>query len=88
MNRNQRIGLLLGISIMAIAATFLLPPVGQDPEYHNLADRRVIAGIPNFFDVVSNVPFLLVGVLGLWQLVQLRGDRSRLILPQETVLLR
>ncbi len=85
MNRNQRIGLLVGISIAAIAATFFLSPVAQNPEYHNLADRRVILGIPNFLDVTSNVPFLLVGVLGLWQLVQFREDRSRLILPQETL---
>ncbi len=83
MNSTQRIVILSGISVVAVAVTFMLPPVAQDPEYLNLADRRVIAGIPNFFDVVSNVPFLLAGVLGLWQLVQIKGDRSRLVLPQE-----
>lgn len=83
MKRNQRIGLLLGISVVAIAAAFLFPPIAQNPEYHNLADRRVIAGVPNFFDVVSNVPFLLVGSLGLWYLARHRGDRSRLVFPQE-----
>ncbi len=85
MNRNTRIALLLGMSVIAITAAFFIPPMAQDPEYHNLADRRVIAGVPNFFDVASNLAFLLVGVLGLWKLVQIREDRSRLVLKQEMI---
>ena len=45
----------------------------------------MIAGIPNFGDVVSNVAFLLVGVLGLLKLVQVREDQSRLISEQEMI---
>jgi hypothetical protein len=85
MSRNQRIALLAGISAVVIAATLFIPPIAQDPNYHNLSDRRVIAGIPNFGDVVSNVVFLVVGVLGLWKLVEIREDRSRLILKQEMI---
>ncbi len=83
MSRNQRIALLLGISGIGIAVAFFFPPIAQDPNYHNLSDRRVIGGIPNFGDVISNIAFLLVGVLGLWKLVQIREDRSRMILKQE-----
>jgi hypothetical protein len=83
MSRNKHIGILFGVSVLVITATLFIPPMSQDPNYHNLADRRMIAGIPNFFDVASNAAFLLVGVLGLWQLVQIREDRSRLILKQE-----
>jgi hypothetical protein len=79
MKRNQRISVLIGISTIAIVATFFIPPIAQDPNYHNLADRRMFAGIPNFWDVASNLGFLLVGLLGLWKLVQIRGDRSRLV---------
>lgn len=85
MSRNQRILLLVGISVAAIMATLFIPPIAQDPNYHNLSDWRVIAGIPNFGDVVSNVAFLVVGVLGLLKLVQIREDSSRLILKQEMV---
>ncbi len=85
MNRNQRIALLIGISVIAITATLFVPPIAQDPEYHNLADRRVLADIPNFWDVASNLAFLLVGVSGLWSLFQIREDRSRLILKQEMI---
>jgi hypothetical protein len=83
MNRNQRIALLIGISVIAITATLFVPPIAQDPEYHNLADRRIIADIPNFWDVASNLAFLLVGVSGLWSLFQIREDRSRLIEKRE-----
>jgi hypothetical protein len=85
MNRNQRIMFLLGISVIAITATLFVQPIAQDPEYHNLSDQRMMAGISHFGDVVSNVAFLLVGVLGLWKLVQIREDRSRLILKQEMI---
>lgn len=85
MTRQQRIFLLTGISIAVAAALFFLPAIAQDPGYHNLSDRRMIAGIPNFGDVVSNAAFLVVGLLGLWQLFQVREDRSRLAHPQEAL---
>lgn len=39
--------------------------IPQDPNYHNFADQRTLMDIPHFMNVVSNVPFLLVGFLGL-----------------------
>src|SRR5262249_42789133 len=33
--------------------------------YHNFADHRSWLGIPNFNDVASNLPFAIVGILGL-----------------------
>jgi hypothetical protein len=43
----------------------LWPPIPQPQNYHLFADRRSILGIPNFWNVVSNLPFAVVGVLGL-----------------------
>jgi hypothetical protein len=43
----------------------LLDPIAQDPVYHQFADVRALAGVPSFLDVVSNLAFLVVGVLGL-----------------------
>lgn len=40
-------------------------PFGQDLQYHNFVDRRSILGIPNVFNVTSNIPFLFVGLIGL-----------------------
>lgn len=38
----------------------------QDAGYHAFADRRAFAGIPHFWNVVSNGGFLVVGVYGIW----------------------
>jgi hypothetical protein len=43
---------------------FFLPAIPQDQSYHSFADRRELFGIPNFWNVVSNIPFLIVGALG------------------------
>ena len=48
----------------AIAGVWLLEPISQDPAYHAFADRRALSGVPNFWNVTSNLPFLVVGLLG------------------------
>jgi len=39
--------------------------IQQDQLYHAFADQRTILGIPHFWNVVSNLPFAIVGVMGL-----------------------
>ena len=63
--RDWRGWLLGGVAFVAIAATLLVPRIPQDPSYHLFADTRTIAGIANFWNVISNAPFALVGVYGL-----------------------
>lgn len=43
-------------------------PIVQDPNYHRFADTRTLLGIPNFWNVVSNLPFLAIGIWGLYRL--------------------
>jgi hypothetical protein len=71
-------GKLAIIAGMAAFALFLLlvPPLHQDQSYHQFADHRTILGIPNFWDVISNFPFLIVGAMGL---VSFRDFGSRLL---------
>ncbi|HEX2339074.1 MAG TPA: hypothetical protein VHI98_01215 [Vicinamibacterales bacterium] len=58
--------LLLGAAVLAtIAAAVMWPPIRQSPDYHLFADTRSLLGIPNGLDVVSNLPFAIVGALGL-----------------------
>ena len=64
LTNRRRLLIIWGVTVVAAAAVFAVPPIPQDPGYHTFADRRAILGLPNFFDVVSNAPFLLVGVLG------------------------
>lgn len=54
------------VPVAAILVFFLLiPPVAQDPAYHQFADMRSFLGINNFLNVASNLPFLVVGLWGL-----------------------
>jgi hypothetical protein len=39
--------------------------VAQSLDYHNFADQRTALGIPNILNVISNLPFLMVGIWGL-----------------------
>ena len=55
-----------GLGVVALAVLICLPPLPQSQSYHHFADDRAFVGVPNFLNVVSNVPFLLVGVWGLW----------------------
>lgn len=61
----MRIAFIIAFAGSAVLALFLLPPIAQDSAYHNFADQRTFWGTPNFWNVVSNVPFLLVAIWGL-----------------------
>ena len=63
------------IALLVIAAVWL-PPIHQPEAYHQFADQRALFGIPRFFDVVSNLMFLVAGALGLARL-QRGALRSR-----------
>jgi hypothetical protein len=59
-----RVGLILGLLVLAVAAIVAMPPYRQSAGYHGFADQRTIWGIPHFMNVVSNIPFILVGLAG------------------------
>ena len=57
------------VCVVAFVVVCFLPPIPQSQSYHNFADQRTIAGVPYAMDVLSNVAFLLPGILGLIFLV-------------------
>lgn len=59
--------------VVGVAVGFR-PPIPQPIEFHDFADRRTLFGIPNFLDVVTNLPFLFVGIVGL---MRLRASETR-----------
>ncbi len=65
------------VAAFAIACAFLLDPIPQDPAYHDFGDSRALYGFPNFWNVVSNLPFLFVGALGLGRLRRLASPALR-----------
>jgi hypothetical protein len=62
--RTASIWFLALLALAVTVAALALPPLPQPPEYHQFADQRTLLGIPNFFNVFSNVAFLLVGAAG------------------------
>jgi len=55
---------LVALAIIGLVFT-LTPPIPQDPEYHLFADSRQLFAVLNFWNVLSNLPFLIVGLWGL-----------------------
>jgi hypothetical protein len=62
---NLPVLVFFGLMATSLGGLLLLPPIPQDQSYHQFADQRTILGIPNFWNVVSNLPFLAVGAVGL-----------------------
>jgi len=76
--------LLATIILVSLVILFLVPAIPQSEVYHKFADDRPLLGVPNCLDVISNVLFLVVGLLGL-RFVSLRsvGKRPLVVYPSE-----
>lgn len=59
--------LLSALFLLAVLGLGIAHPIPQDPAYHHYADPRTIWGIPYFWNVVSNLPMLFIGLYGLRQ---------------------
>ena len=62
---NGRSLILPGVAALSLAGLWFLPPIGQDQGYHQFADQRLLFATPNFWNVASNIPFVLIGAAGL-----------------------
>jgi hypothetical protein len=63
--RRERLAVLI-LALSAFAVVLISrPAIPQDVAYHHMADTRPVLGIANGLNVVSNVPFALVGIVGL-----------------------
>ena len=60
-----------------ISVLAFLPRIVQDPAYHNFADQRVFLGVPNALNVISNFPFLVIGILGLVRAAAIENAEER-----------
>lgn len=80
--KKERIGyiLLIVITIMAIVGLFVLSPIEQDKKYHDFCDSDTYFNIPNFWNVISNVPFLIIGLIGMYKASTLLDKKIQYIL--------
>lgn len=68
---NKKIGSIAIIitTVISVLIVLLLDPIEQKIEYHDFTDQRTYFGIHHFWNVISNLPFLLVGVIGLYGII-------------------
>ena len=58
--------LIIGLVFIIFVGTLVwMGPIPQDLEYHNFADVNSFFSIPNFWNVISNLPFFFLGIYGL-----------------------
>lgn len=67
------VAFILSLSIVLIG----FGPIKQDISYHNFSDTRELFGVANFYNVVSNLGFLVVGVLGLYTIFARQTRQTR-----------
>jgi hypothetical protein len=74
LGRDWRVWLLTAFTAVFVLGAVLAPAFAQPLAYHAFADCRTFFGITNFFNVISNVPFLIGGAYGLVLIWKGRGD--------------
>jgi len=72
-DRRVRLACLGGVCLAGLVALLLAPRLPLGPGYHDFADKRTLWGLPNALDVLSNLPFCIVGVGGFAWLLGRRG---------------
>ena len=75
-----RNAVLATVIFVGVSAVLWVPAIPQDPDYHRFADQRSVYGVSHFFNVISNLPFIAVGVSGL--LVLFKTTRSAAIVRE------
>jgi Ceramidase len=63
--RSHPLVFLFGLAVISLLGLLFVPPIPQPQDYHQFADQKTLLGIPNFWNVVSNLPFIAVGAIGL-----------------------
>jgi hypothetical protein len=69
--------ILPSLALLCIIALLLYGPIPQDQDYHNFADQREFFGIPNFLNVITNLPFAIVALFGLREVSTLKEKKLK-----------
>lgn len=83
---STKMKVLTVLIIVAVIGTFIfIDPVSQPAEYHDFADKKGWLGIPNFWNVMSNLAYLIPGLLGLFLVQELQVDKTKFIETTEAL---
>ncbi len=64
LDSQKKILILISLFVLSFIAVMLTGKIEQYQSYHKFADSRTFFGVPNFFDVVSNLLFAVAGIIG------------------------
>jgi hypothetical protein len=67
---------LLGVLLLLLVVALIGPSVAQPSHYHEFADQRSWGWLPHAMDVISNLPFALWGMVGVWALLRAVRERA------------
>ncbi|NRA73839.1 MAG: ceramidase domain-containing protein [Rickettsiales bacterium] len=65
---------------------FCFDPIAQPQLYHKFADSRILLELENFFDVISNIPFIILSLMGLYYIYKTNPKRSLFSMKGEKLL--
>lgn len=69
MSKKKSVTLLTILTLLLFSIGFNTGPITQPQSYHHFADQRSLFGLPNAWNTLSNIPFALVGIWGLYLLL-------------------
>ncbi len=61
----MKLAILTIFAAITAAGVLNLPPIVQNPNYHHFADSRHLLGLQNGLNAATNLPFLVLGLIGL-----------------------
>ena len=81
MFKRENMGYVLLTTTIVIMVAIILkhPPIEQSQAYHDFSDSKTMVGIPNFWNVMSNLPFMIVGLMGLCKLKPITKDKTEYV---------
>src|SRR5438067_329861 len=83
MSLRWRVSVLVIVSASVIGAFWWSAgPIPQPLWYHDFSDQRPMLGLPHALNVLSNLPFVLVGLLGSALLVSRRSRRAGMFVDE------
>lgn len=73
--KKDKVGyfIIASVAVLAVIAIMTQDPIAQDPAYHLFADTSNILNLQNFWNVISNLPYLIMGILGFYKVTQSSG---------------
>ena len=62
---GNKVSILITLTILVAVGVFMAGAIPESGVYHDFADKRYLWGIPHFLNVISNLPFIVAGIIGL-----------------------